>query len=356
MEARGAVADGPELPRLVLHFDVNETIMLADPAGGDSFEDCCNKIIAKSALVRLAPDGSMQQRWYDGTAMTFSSAPPPPPLNTDWEVPAGCCRYYYKCTDDGKKAAFAQDGEAGAQYRALKDRMVARVAWPAEGLATADPRLCKDGRHVLIPAFFRTISTLAAQGREFTVVIRTFVRPPPRAATAIYHLADSLPAAQGTDIAEVQGALAAFAEGKHPTCAPVAEMASCPLYTGRYDESGTFTLTSAAGETTKDEPSVLAILQGSGAEAQGVRAVGCTDDYPWWSKHGKAASAGKPLWLTEGDKAHHHIFFDDNIKNEPVESIVGCENSRDPRAAAAENNAAKHRSELRCGRPHAGLR
>ena len=140
-----------------------------------------------------------------------------------------------------------------------------------------------------------------------------------------------MPAAQGTDIAEVQEALAAFAEGKHPTCAPVAEMASCPLYTGRYDESGTFTLTSAAGETTKDEPSVLAILQGSGGEAQAVRAVGCTDDYPWWSKHGKAASAGKPLWLTEGDKAHHHIFFDDNIKNEPVESIVGCENSRDPR-------------------------
>ena len=37
-------------PRLVLHFDVNETIMVADPAGGDSFEDVLNKMLAKTAF------------------------------------------------------------------------------------------------------------------------------------------------------------------------------------------------------------------------------------------------------------------------------------------------------------------
>ena len=35
-----------KLPRLVLHFDVNETILLGDVAGGDSFEDGINKCIA----------------------------------------------------------------------------------------------------------------------------------------------------------------------------------------------------------------------------------------------------------------------------------------------------------------------
>ena len=39
-------------PKLVLHFDVNETIMVGDPAGGDTFEDCLNKMIAKNAFVR----------------------------------------------------------------------------------------------------------------------------------------------------------------------------------------------------------------------------------------------------------------------------------------------------------------
>ena len=33
-----------KLPRLVLHFDVNETILLGDVAGGDSFEDGINTI------------------------------------------------------------------------------------------------------------------------------------------------------------------------------------------------------------------------------------------------------------------------------------------------------------------------
>ena len=41
--------------RLALHFDVNETIMVGDPAGGDTFDDSLNKILAKSAFVRPAP-------------------------------------------------------------------------------------------------------------------------------------------------------------------------------------------------------------------------------------------------------------------------------------------------------------
>ena len=30
----------------------------------------------------------------------------------------------------------------------------------------------------------------------------------------------------------------------------------------------------------------------------------------------------KPIWLTEDDPYNHHIFFDDNIKNNPEDSIV----------------------------------
>jgi hypothetical protein len=161
----------------VLHFDVNETILVGDPAGGDTFEDSCNKVLAKSAAVRLAQDGSMLEQWYDGSPIaphcSSSSSPPPPYL--DWTLPPGCGRYYELCAED-KRAVFADDGEAGAQYRPLRDQMVNRLAWPANALTAADSRLCKHGRHYLIPAFFRTISTLATREREFTIVIRTFVR------------------------------------------------------------------------------------------------------------------------------------------------------------------------------------
>ena len=38
-------------PKLVLHFDVNETLMVGDPAGGDSFGESLNKVICKSAFL-----------------------------------------------------------------------------------------------------------------------------------------------------------------------------------------------------------------------------------------------------------------------------------------------------------------
>ena len=38
------------LPKLVLHFDVNETILLVDDAGGDTFENCLNKTICKNKI------------------------------------------------------------------------------------------------------------------------------------------------------------------------------------------------------------------------------------------------------------------------------------------------------------------
>ena len=36
----------------MLHFDINETILIGDEAGGDTVDDCLNKIIAKSAFVQ----------------------------------------------------------------------------------------------------------------------------------------------------------------------------------------------------------------------------------------------------------------------------------------------------------------
>ena len=40
------------MTHLLLHFDLNETILLGDDAGGDTYEQCIHKIIAKSAFVQ----------------------------------------------------------------------------------------------------------------------------------------------------------------------------------------------------------------------------------------------------------------------------------------------------------------
>ena len=109
---------------LVLHFDINETILIGDDAGGDSFEQCINKIIAKSAFVRVNNNSirgtgratnvplSQQQRrytskvvpthWWDGSSIRRQSKNPssaaanrpPPVLWTEWEWPNQACPYY----------------------------------------------------------------------------------------------------------------------------------------------------------------------------------------------------------------------------------------------------------------------
>jgi hypothetical protein len=43
---------------LVLHMDINETILIGDEAGGDTYEQCIQKILAKSAFVQCPTDNT----------------------------------------------------------------------------------------------------------------------------------------------------------------------------------------------------------------------------------------------------------------------------------------------------------
>ncbi len=141
----------PKRHHLVLHFDINETILIGDEAGGDTVEDCLNKIIAKSAFVQIPKQNKengtgtgtdtdsgtdnankadddfptirsstccsrdllslsntkriVPTHWWDGTPIIANSndgsgvcdkppPPPPPPLYTGWIWPQNTCPYY----------------------------------------------------------------------------------------------------------------------------------------------------------------------------------------------------------------------------------------------------------------------
>lgn len=374
------------LPKLVLHFDVNETIMLADPAAGNTFEETLNMVVSKVAFVHK--DGA---RWYGGTVYGKQVPSQLPPIYTAFENLDDFSSYNWY-NKDGKKGAkrFTEKGEPGEIFREYYDRMerALRVNGPI------DKRLCHDGKHYfLIPAFFRTISELARSGRSFAIVIRTF----------------------GSDVGDVVAALQAYTEGelhaaldaqnnesrnkqsstssslnqelfsdvpqlelRHP---PVQEVAINTTWTGQYDrDTSVFTITStsssssssrAAGAATgavagksnsttgeesssintstsssssssssttsatcdsqpfiiTDEQHVVDILQG-GADRNSITATACTDDYSYWNCSGYKPECGKPLWITQHDPHFHHIFFDDNIHNNPADSIVAVRESK----------------------------
>jgi hypothetical protein len=295
------VPAGSAKPKLILHFDVNETIMLGDPAGGDTLVDSLNKIVCKNAYV-LGSDGnpsnSLPTYWYDGSHINSN----PPPLFTGWSIPQGAVAYYRagRAVDPYKKT-FTENGAPGEAYRFAYNDMKAALLWPTGKDSTSpDNRLCHDGvHHFLIPAFFHTISTLAQQGRSFGVVIRTF----------------------GSDADDVAHAINAFAEGKHLSSIPPVDVmkmdVSTNVWHGSYAENGQFRL--RRGQDELCEVEALKLLE---ARDQHISCVVCTDDYKWWSKHDAHPSAGKPVWITQDDPACHHIFFDDNIHARENDSIV----------------------------------
>ena len=52
-------------PHLILCFDINETILVGDEAGGDSVEECLNKVITKCASCRIETRCATDQTLMD---------------------------------------------------------------------------------------------------------------------------------------------------------------------------------------------------------------------------------------------------------------------------------------------------
>ncbi|KAJ1628992.1 hypothetical protein T492DRAFT_841155 [Pavlovales sp. CCMP2436] len=182
----------PWRPRLILHLDINETLILSDPAGGDSYVDSLNKIVAKLALVTPATsavlDGTAWRddanesdetvlsrwTWLDGTplnpALRDPALPPSPLAHSTWDVPQGAFILYKV---PALKRRFAKSfclaaGSPGLVYAAHEYAEAdAALRWPAG--APTDSPLCMfddDGtpRHFIIPAVLEAISELARRG------------------------------------------------------------------------------------------------------------------------------------------------------------------------------------------------
>jgi len=280
--------------KLILHFDVNETIMLGDRANGDTLEDGLNKAVCKSAYV-ARPAAGLPTHWYDGSLIEGNARPPP--LLAGCDVPGAVAYYHAGDAAYAYRKEFTEKGAPGEAYRREYSGMEAALRRPSD--APADGRLCRDGRHfTLIPAFFHTLSTLAQEGRSFAVVVRTF----------------------GTDGADVAAALDAFAEGRYlstEAAVPAVHTDVLSTWTGSHSADGAFRL--RQGDYELCEADAVKLFE---ARDRHISCVVCTDDHAWWSKHGCEPSAGKPVWITRDDRACQHIFFDDGIRSSAGESSV----------------------------------
>lgn len=302
------------MPRkLVLHFDVNETIMVGDPASKVDFDGSLNNILAKAAF--LSED---KASWHDGSPLDLAQRDSTmPPLRTSFDVKGLRCYEANRGNASWPSSRFTECGP-GRVYRPLFEELKEELRWKHE----EDPRLAPEGHHFLLPAFFHTLKELAER-RDVSVVIRTF----------------------GTDLPEVATSIQAFAAGEHPDFPGSYNrfyLASkealwglrrvdrgdvqSPLVLRRYVRSlGTEGWGDVSDVSDVSDPVEYVAECGpdhkideflSSREIIGVR-----DDYHHWREQRFLPASGKPMWITL-DEDVHHIFFDDNIHNKVNDSIV----------------------------------
>jgi hypothetical protein len=327
-----------KLPKrhLVLHFDINETILVGDEAGGDSREDSLNKILAKSAFVQkpllmdqqqqttTLTDGSSHEdweptHWWNGERIrdheqdyhSFMEKSNIPPLYTGWHWPEGCCPYY-RTRFKSRSKNFIQ--HHGALYKDIYDEMNRRLQ--PRAITTTAPAILATSYPILshmLPAFFETVATLSKQkalhnGQPYTIVFRTM----------------------GTDLPEIADAMTAFARGQHPEYPDFEDsdlvLTRDKLVQGRWaklpdgDDDGNegqyvFQLWQEERLVASGDAQVLEFLH-----TQTV--CGIQDDYAFWKSQAFAPWSGKPTWIPRGDCNYHHVLMDDNIHNLPNDSIA----------------------------------
>ena len=335
----------PHRPHLVLHFDINETILVGDEAGGDTREDCLNKMICKSAFVLMDDDQEVEgddkqpsmsrralghtkkltpSRWWDGSPIQTehcdSSGNIPAPLYTGWEWPPHACPYYRTSFKKRAKDFTLNDGKA---YRPLYHELEKRIAFLPEDIKATDGHEYPHALHHMLPAFFHTLHELKRSGRSFGLVLRTF----------------------GTDLPDIAEALNVFARGEHPLYPDFRDesliLTPQRMFKGRWKgENGNdnkdieYELLKWSDNDDKAPFSDDVVASGD-AELLDIlehcTVAGIQDHYSFWDKNNNAPWAGKPVWThrqaldsVSGEHSHgcHHVFFDDNIHNDPSDSIA----------------------------------
>lgn len=301
--------------KLIVHFDINETVLVGDDAGGDSREDSLNKILAKSAFVKI-PDGSMEMgksmddddtvmptHWWDGSTIGESEGKVPP-LYTGWDWPEGCCPYYR--TAFKKRSKQFVHNNHGKPYQALYHEMQRLVAF--NHFKNDD---LPDILSHLIPALFDTIQSLSERSQPVRFIFRTF----------------------GSDLPDIADAVTAFSRGQHPDypsfVRPHLELPRELLFRGRWKNNGTCYCL-----LKYDDPETV-VASGDAEIVEFLDSLpmcGINDDYEFWAANKWEPWAGKPVWVPSAStwsSAEHHVLLDDNIHNLEHDSIASVRREQD---------------------------
>ena len=310
--------------KLILHFDVNKTVVPVDTATGEKVEDSLNVY-----LSGLAWGKDNKGVWEESSPQL---SPKPKDKNDVSFYKFEEKRLLQQITEDRSVFRFHlqsfTDRPQGSNFKPYLDTLLEKLRWlePYDdnihrGLTISGHRYPK--YHFILPSFIKLLQELIQTQREFAIIFRTF----------------------GNDAINVLSALKAAFTGAINSCVnmqPYVSMVTENVLTLQRDCNGLFHL----GENTTGGPR----LTGSEADmysyfrsSSGISAI--QDDVHMWYKNKFHPTHGKPLWIDLNDFETQHIFFDDNIRPGSDDSIVDLrlrENSQDFRKFRAVERAEEY--------------
>lgn len=350
-KAARKVGDAVTKRTIVLHMDINRTIIQTDPAGGKTLDDVLNSNVAARVF------GRNNAGTFEVTGSGFDSVESPPGAMTygDFvdavvqipsEMTSGSAeekREIWKGVSASRRRllhSFTHSTSVGAEFAHHVD--VQRDAL-AETLAR--------GMHI-VPSFFNLVNRLSDLEWPFVLIFRTF----------------------GNDITKVLDEWNTFLQGDHLV------RPSGPILAGMRDrvpqcgalfrcEQGMAIAWNRNVAVPPPPPGVdaavllpeeyLRSVEGGNAHAvsfhqlydelmsktqQGGGVLGLIDYYHYWSQHAEHRSAGKCFPVDTSPEAPFQVFFDDNIFIGDPSSIVDlrCATSGLPLSIDLEDNYCCH--------------
>ena len=297
------VKQGSPSRKLLLHFDVRNTVLVADSVWSENVEQALNSYLCGVTWGREAQNGS-----WEWVSEEPSLKPPAPNVMTYY-------KYIEKRTVRGKSdrsilrkltGDFTQQ-EVGKRFLPYFQSLLKHLEWEH---STSDDLLTmpgKDGRpyHYLLPAFLHLIQHLKQKGRDFAIIIRTY----------------------GADCPTVLAALKKTFQGGHPEFFnPIHVDVNTTPGEVRRGSGGRIQLERSLRhsnglriprtEILSTERAIYTML----CAASGVS--GYVDHFEYWQENDFHHQTSKPLWILPSEKKIHTIFFDDNIRAMEVDSIV----------------------------------
>eukprot|EP00051_Salpingoeca_urceolata_P009368 m.113951 g.113951 ORF g.113951 m.113951 type:complete len:361 (+) comp16274_c0_seq1:93-1175(+) len=297
---------------LELHFDINKTLIVSDPAAGVSLEDMVNAIISEFAWGTCNDDKRSAENpagWVCVDGEVHAEAPEGSAQGTTTfaDTVEGLERKHRKRL----KAHFTKPGHPGQGLAHVRDELLALLTIEEQhrpNLLAALPEIYARNQHYfyILPSFFALIRHLESCKRSYNIIFRSF----------------------GIDVPHVAKEWNLFCSGKHPVFpgAPldgsdggVDRRIVFPNGTGTFARHGDGVFLGMTSSQTglvtvaKGQSEIVRLMDQ--AMDSGHHTLGLVDDFSHWSACGEADDAGKLLALSDAAGVHK-VFFDDNVERD----------------------------------------